>query len=300
MDIFCYSSGLAGRDPLSGNGPMQLVQHSPILHPEHCINLETQTDHHGVGQNALTETHRLCQQLAKLTHQSVMQNRYFMTLSGDHSSAIGTWSGAYSACHQQHKTPGLIWIDAHMDSHTPESSPTQNIHGMPLASLLGYGYDDLRSILSATPKLQPQNVILIGIRSFEPPEKEFLDSLNVTIYYAEDVLKRGYHTVLQEALTRLDPQIDALGVTIDIDAIDPTQAPGVSTPEPGGLAAQDVIDALPLIQQHPKLIGCEISEFLPAKDENNKTLNITLNIIEGLAKNKNGTKPFADTQLSST
>ncbi len=289
MNIFCYSSGIAGRDPLSADGPMHLINQSPMLNSDACINLVLQASGDHQGPNALAETARLCELLAQHTKRSVENQEYFMTLSGDHSSAIGTWSGAFSVCQQQNKIPGLIWIDAHIDSHTPQSSPSQNIHGMPLAALLGYGYPELKSMISDNPKLCPEHVVLIGIRSYEPPEQQLLEALNVKIYYIEEVQQRGYEIVLREAIDNLNQKVDALGVTIDIDAIDPVQAPGVSTPAANGINATDVIATLPLLQQHPKLIGCEITEFLPSKDIHNKTESIALQLIEGLTLNRNNT-----------
>ena len=281
-DIFCYSTGMAGRDPNSADGPLHLIKSWQQTDPAITVLDNITATGEGHGLDALPYIHDMCNKLAQSIFQSVTQNRYFLSITGDHSSAIGTWSGAFAACHQQGKTPGLIWIDAHMDAHTPEDSDTQNIHGMPLAALLGEGPTELTTLIHDNTKVAPEHVTLIGIRSFEPSEEKRLNDMNVKIYYIDEVKKRGLQAVLQETITHLNKKVDSLGLTIDIDAIDPTEAPGVSTPEANGLCAQELIDSLPLIANQPHLIGCEVTEFLPSKDHNRNTEKITLDILKAV------------------
>ena len=280
--IHCYSSGIAGRDPRAKEGPRQLINHLEKNSTSLFQPIDLITSSNLSGRAALTETHAINSKLADLTFRCIEKQRHFLTLSGDHSSAIGTWSGAFNALYHQQKTGGLIWIDAHMDSHTFETSLSNNIHGMPLATLLGHGDPLLTGIANPTPALLPENVILIGIRSYEPEEKALLESLNVKIYYMTEVKQRGFHDILQEALITLDQRVDKIGVTIDIDAVDPTDAPAVSTPEENGIPGTDLIEAIKLIHQHPKWFGSEITEFLPYKDIDNKTENLTMALLEGL------------------
>lgn len=191
-------------------------------------------------------------------------------IGGDHSCAIGTWSGIA----QKHGYFGLIWVDAHMDSHTPQTSISQNVHGMPLASLLGYGdFTDLTQ-----PKLKPENLILIGIRSYEPEERELLERLGVTIYYDEDC--RDINNVMQQAFNHFPPNLP-LGISIDMDAFTQEDAPGVGTPEPGGLELNEFISAVKN-NLHQPLAALEIVEFNPRFDVENTTANHVVKILENL------------------
>src|SRR5665213_879539 len=164
----------------------------------------------------------------------LQQHKFVSVVGGDHSCAIGTWSGVYDAMHHLGDI-GLIWIDAHMDSHTPETTPTNHIHGMPLACLLGYGYPTLTGVLHAAPKFKPENVCLIGVRSYEKGEAALLKHLNVRVFFMEEVQERGFEVVLAEAVQHVNQHTIGYGITLDIDAVDPLEAPGVDVPEPEGI-----------------------------------------------------------------
>ena len=196
-----------------------------------------------------------------------------VVIGGDHSCAIGTWSGVA----EKHGDFGLIWVDAHMDSHTPQTSITQNVHGMPLANLLGYG--DFTHL--ANPKLKPENLIPIGIRSYEPEEKELLDKLGVKIYYDENC--KNIHKVIEEAINHFPAKLP-LGVSIDMDAFTHKDAPGVGTPEPGGIDLK-IFTAAMQAQSHRKLCCLEVVEFNPTFDKDNITANNVINIINHLEAN---------------
>jgi arginase len=215
----------------------------------------------------------------------VKQNNFFCVVAGDHSSAIGTWSGVYDAIHQQGDL-GLIWIDAHMDAHTPETSPSGNIHGMPLACLLGYGYKNLISILQNAPKLKPENICLIGVRSFEEGEENLLKNLGVKVYFMDEVQSRGFKSVMQEATHHVKKNTAKFGVTIDIDAIDPIEAPGVDVPEPNGIRINELREGFQEIINDKKLLGVEIVEFDPHLDINQQTEKLVVSLIE-IAARKN-------------
>ncbi|TAK78525.1 MAG: arginase, partial [Gammaproteobacteria bacterium] len=160
------ASGIAGANLHSGEGPL-VMQKSPYL-SDLAVQWE-KVIHAPRLDTALRldeSVSQLCTELAQTVSALARQKQWFSVLGGDHSCAIGTWSGVYDALHDQGDI-GLIWIDAHMDSHTPETSESGRIHGMPLASLMGYGYGTLTSILHHAPKLKPEHVCLIGVRSFE-------------------------------------------------------------------------------------------------------------------------------------
>ena len=221
----------------------------------------------------------ICQRLAVEVAAAVQAGVPFAVLGGDHSCAIGTWSGAVAAL--PHRRPlGLIWIDAHMDSHTAATSSSGALHGMPLASLLGYGDARLSSVQFAGPKLFAEHVCLIGVRSYEPGEAEFLRHHKVRVYFMDEVRERGLSTVMNEAYELISRGTAGFGVSIDLDAIDPADAPGVGSPEPGGIAAADLLRALAPLSAKPDLLGIEIAEFNPARDQDDKTARVIIRLIE--------------------
>ncbi len=152
-------------------------------------------------------------------------------IGGDHSCAGGTWTGVARMLQGE---LGLVWIDAHMDSHTPATSHTGRLHGMPLAWLLGQGDDALYGLSAGV--VDPEHVALIGVRSYEPEEKERLDRLGVRVFHIEEVHRRGLDTVAAEALAIAARGTSGFGVSIDLDAVTPEEAPGVGTPVADGIA----------------------------------------------------------------
>ena len=221
----------------------------------------------------------LCQRLAAEVAAAVRAATPFAVLGGDHSCAIGTWSGAAAALPNR-RPLGLIWIDAHMDSHTPETSVSGAVHGMPLASLLGYGDPRLSAVQFAGPKLFAEHVCLVGVHSYEPAEAEFLRQHKVRVYFMDEVRERGLSAVMNEAYERVARDTAGFGVSIDLDAIDPRDAPGVGSPEPGGIAAADLLQALAPLSAKPGLLGIEIAEFNPARDRNDETARVIVRLIE--------------------
>jgi arginase len=200
-------------------------------------------------------------------------------LGGDHSIAIGTWSAMYQ---YYQKDFGLIWIDAHLDSHTPQTSPSQARHGMPLAALMGQGDCELTSIGSVNPKLKPENLVIIGARSFEEGEKTLLEELRVRIMYMDEVHQRGFKACFEEAVTLLTKNGQHFGISFDVDAFDPHIAPGTGAPEPNGLVETYVLSAMEGILDHDRLLGFELVEFNPALDKQDKTLNLIWRLVYSL------------------
>lgn len=283
-----YASGIAGSDSGSGDGP-GVLKNSPIIAKLTQKGLQC---HWGelvksTNQDAsiLDRVSEQCTALAKAVKYSVSQDQFFIVLGGDHSCAIGTWSGVYDALDTKDEL-GLIWIDAHMDSHTPETTLTGNIHGMPLASLLGYGYANLINILKAQPKLKPENVCLIGTRSYEEGEALLLKKLNVRIFFMNEVKERGMEAVMKEALAIIKKNTSYFGVTLDIDAIDPADAPATGVVESDGIRAKDLYPAIQMLANEERLIGLEIAEFDPHKDKNHMTEMLISNMITSITLGK--------------
>lgn len=280
-----YASGMAGADSHAGEGPiavlhspyirsMKTIQWDSMLLPERVLDLS-------LHDAIVSINKQLASRVAGLTKEC----KKFCVIGGDHSCAIGTWSGVYDAMHT-YGDLGLIWIDAHMDSHTPETSDSGRIHGMPLAVLLGHGDASLTSILNKHPKIKPQHLCLIGVRSYEAGEAALLRELNVRIYYIEEVKERGFLTVLREAVAQVKKETYAYGLSIDLDSLDPEEAPGVDVPEKGGIHAADLEQGLSELMQDPELIATEIVEYDPTHDENRKTEKIIVSCLKIMAKAK--------------
>lgn len=218
--------------------------------------------------------------LADKVFEVVGQGRFPVVIGGDHSIAVGTWNGVVCSISQQSQKPlGLIWIDAHMDSHTVETSLSGAWHGMPLAALMGHGTKELAEARRSAPILMPENVCLIGVRSYEEGEQKLLEKLNVRIYFMEEVNKRGFQTVLQEAIQLVSKNTVGYGVSLDIDVIDPSEAPGAGSPEPGGISGRDLLKGLEFLKGDPSLKAFELVEFNPHLDVENKTLNLCKQIL---------------------
>ena len=222
-------------------------------------------------------------QLAREIYACAIEHPFVVSIGGDHSCAVGTWSGVAEAMRLHQKEIGLIWIDAHMDSHTPETSETGNIHGMPLGALLGYGAESLTHILSKNPKLKPENVFLVGIRSFEEGEKLLLERLGVRIYYMEEVHERGLKAVLSEIVQNLKLRNIPYGISLDVDFFDPSEIIATGTPVSGGGNIEEFIQSYSEFEHFPP-IAFELVEFNPAKDSGGKTLQHILRILDRVTR----------------
>lgn len=217
--------------------------------------------------------------LATLTKNSIVENRFPIVVGGDHSCAIGTWSGICSAYLDDGQDIGLIWLDAHMDAHTFEDSHSKNIHGMPVAVLLGEGESKFTQILKHQPKIKPENIILIGIRSYEAEEEMRLQRLGVKVYYTEEVNSRGFSAVFNEAWNNLCKKVDKVGLSIDLDGFDPKFAPGVGTPEENGINFTHCSAELAKVEIN-RLAGLEITEGNDYFDASGATMQCIVEIIQ--------------------
>jgi arginase len=285
------ASGVAAADAGCWEGPL-VLEKSPYLKTEmakHGFHYQwdamLQPDREAGAESPLAVVTEHCVALADTVSQLVREKAFFTVFGGDHSCAIGTWSGVYSEVSQQGDF-GLIWVDAHMDSHTPETSETGNIHGMPLACLLGYGNPKLTQIHGHAPKLKAEHVCVIGARSFEAGEEELLKDLNIRIYFMDEVLRRGLKEIMAEAISIVSKGTVGYGVTIDIDSIDPTEAPGTGVSEPGGLSAKELCNALTQVTGDKRLIGAEIVEFDPHRDKNALTEKLSVQLLLSILSGK--------------
>uniref|UniRef100_A0A0K0FQ22 Arginase n=1 Tax=Strongyloides venezuelensis TaxID=75913 RepID=A0A0K0FQ22_STRVS len=225
------------------------------------------------------------EQLCNETSKIVRKNEDLLVIGGDHSSAIGTWSGVATALRSKGDI-GLLWVDAHMDSHTLETSFTGNIHGMPVAHLLGFGNERLTRIGDNLPKIKPSNLALIGIRSYEPAEEKLLNSLGVKVYYMKDVHKYGLSKCMEDAIERITKNTVGYGMSIDIDGFRVDDAPAVGTPEDDGIVAEEFMNFIRNANLD-KLIATEIVEFMPRKDDvNKKSEKLMKSLVESIYEKK--------------
>jgi arginase len=205
-----------------------------------------------------------------------------IVIGGDHASAIGTWSGAVSALHAEQNF-GLIWLDAHLDAHTFETSKAGKWggwwHGQPVSALIGEGLPQLTQIGGTKPKISPRHISMIGIHSFEPEEEAFVKHHKIRVYSLEEVERRGFRVVYDEAFRRATEGTAGFGLTIDLDCFDPESVPGVGTPESIGLNPKEILPIIKSAARHPLFKALEIAEFNPHKDKNNQTRDIIEKII---------------------
>ena len=249
--IIGVASGCGAPDPGCADGPETLRRGELLtrlwrggLEPYWDSTVTNRTDSDG-----LAGVQEVCAALAERVCKTVRDGALPFVVGGDHSCAIGTWRGVAEALRARGRL-GLIWIDAHMDAHSPLSSPSGALHGMPLACLLGFGDSGLIDA-SGGPALLPQHVCLVGVRSFEAEECALLERLGVRVFSMDEIEQRGIADVLREAHAIVSQGTAGFGITLDIDALDPADAPGVGTPEPGGLRAAALAHALTTLQRGP-------------------------------------------------
>jgi arginase len=198
---------------------------------------------------------------------SIQGGRFPLVLGGDHSLSVGSIRGA-----AKHKNLGVIWVDAHADFNTAETTPSGNIHGMPLAALCGLGDPRLVSLWEETPPvIDPGRVAIIGARDLDPGEKHNLREAGVMVQSMEQIDRFGMVTALEKAIHRVSRDVDGIYLSFDMDALDPRHAPGVGTPVPGGLTFREAHLACEVIAETGKLIGMDMVEVNPILDIQNQT-----------------------------
>jgi arginase len=220
-----------------------------------------------------------CRHLADSVRDAMGQGKTPLVLGGDHSIAVGTVSGASKHFHDQGKRIGLIWIDAHADMNTPETSPSGNVHGMPLACCLGNGPPELTHIYDYAPKVDPRNVALIGIRSVDTRERKAVRQSGVRAFTMRDIDERGLRDVMEEALRIAMSGADAFHLSLDMDAVDPQEAPGVGTPVKGGITYREAHLAMETLCDCGKMCSLEVVEVNPVIDEVNRTASLAVELI---------------------
>ena len=232
--------------------------------------------------NEIAET---CREVADMVERTLAEGALPLVLGGDHSIAIGTISGAASHFRKQQKRIGCLWLDAHGDINTPESSPSGNVHGMPLAALIGQGPSELTEVGGFKPKVEPRNVAVVGVRDLDSKEKRLVKETGVHALTMRDIDERGMREVMAEALRFVTDDTDGVAVSLDMDFLDPSDAPGVGTPVRGGVTYREAHLAMEMIADCEAMVSLEVVEINPVIDLHNKTalLGVEL-VLSGLGK----------------
>ena len=217
----------------------------------------------------------MARRVAGAVATSVQGGHFPLVLGGDHSIALGSIRGA-----TKHQKLGLLWVDAHADFNTPDTTPSGNIHGMPLAALCGLGDRRLTQLWDeAVPVIDPQRVAVIGVRDLDPGEKKNLREAGVMVLSLEQIDRTGMYAAISRAIARISRDVDGIYLSFDVDSLDPRHAPGVGTPVPGGLTYREAHLACEMIAETGKLAGMDMVEVNPILDVQNRTAQLAVELI---------------------
>jgi len=221
-----------------------------------------------------------CSQLAVETAQAVRTGSIPVTLGGDHSLAMGSVAGVATALAERGERVGLVWLDAHSDIHTPDTSASGNVHGMPIAHLLGHGDAGLSSIALPKPAVRPENVVLVGLRDVDPPEREHIRDWGVTAFTMRDIDELGIAAVMRQALEIAGRGTAGVHVSLDMDWLDPIEAPGVGTAVRGGATYREAHTAMEIVADRDEhLFALDVVEVNPVLDRHNRTAELAVGLI---------------------
>jgi len=217
--------------------------------------------------------------LADKVRKSLEKKNFPLCIGGDHSMALGTIAGIADYCRQHNQRLGVIWIDAHTDMNTDETTPSGNIHGMPLAASLGLGTSELTDLLGFAPKVRAEDCVVIGARSIDYREKENIRKIGLKVYTMSDVDTLGIKRIISRVLTQFKGKIDHIHVSFDVDGIDPTLTPGVGTPVKGGLTYREAHLLMETLADCGCMSSLEVSELNPILDIQNKSAEFVTELV---------------------
>ena len=253
-----------------GNIPVDQAEASPEGHPH---------------AKYLPQIAATCSRLAALVGETLSRGSVPLVLGGDHSIAVGTVSGVSQHFRAQGRKIGLIWLDAHADMNTPESSPSGNVHGMPLACIAGMGPPELTDLLGYKPKVAPGNTVIVGLRDVDAVEKPHVRDSGVRVFTMRDIDERGLRSVMEEAIRLACDGTAGFHLSLDMDFVDPKDAPGVGTPVRGGGTYREAHLAMEMICDSRNMVSMEVVEVNPVIDEANRTADLAVELVmSGLGK----------------
>jgi len=226
----------------------------------------------------LQEIAETCLDIAKTVEKSLGEDFLPLVLGGDHSIAAGVAAGVASHFRQQKREIGYLWLDAHGDMNTPESSPSGNVHGMPLAAIMGYGATELVDLMGFKPKAEPGNIVIVGARDLDAQERKIVKKSGIHVFTMRDIDERGMRDVMSEALKYAMDDTAGVAVSLDMD-VDPADAPGVGTPVRGGVTYREAHLAMEMIADSEAMVSLEVVEINPILDEHNRTALLGVELV---------------------
>jgi len=221
----------------------------------------------------------VCAQLAQVTATAIREGREPLVLGGDHSLSAGSIAGVSTALAERSEKLGVIWLDAHGDVNTPETSTTGNVHGMPVAHLLGVGDPRLASLAHPSPAISAEHIVFVGLRDLDPPERKFIREHGITAFTMRDIDERGLKAVMSEAIEIAGRGTGGIHLSCDADWVDPGEAPGVGTPVRGGATLREAHLAMELIDDCDKMVSMDLVEINPILDQHNSTAELAVQLI---------------------
>ena len=226
-----------------------------------------------------------CTRIAAQVCATLEAGKFPLVLGGDHSVAVGTVSGLSQHFRNRERRAGLIWLDAHADMNTPESSPSGNVHGMPLACIAGFGPPELTEIYGYHPKVDPRNIVIVGLRDVDQLEKPHVRDSGVRAFTMRHIDERGLRAVMEDAIRFASDGAAGFHVSLDMDFVDPRDAPGVGTPVRGGATYREAHLAMEMICDSGRMVSMEVVEVNPVIDESNRTADLAVELVmSGLGK----------------
>jgi arginase len=231
------------------------------------------------GARFLPQIAVTCELLGERVGQALADRRMPLVLGGDHSIAVGSVAGISRFFRESGRKIGLLWIDAHADMNTPQSSPSGNVHGMPLACCAGVGPDELTGMFGFSPKVEPANIALVGIRDVDHLEGETIQNTGVRAFTMREIDERGMRTVIDEAIAIVTQGTAGFHLSLDMDFVDPQYAPGVGTPVRGGATYREAHLAMEVICDSGRMVSMEVVEVNPVIDEVNRTADLAVELI---------------------
>jgi arginase len=245
------------------------------------IHVRIPEEQHFGDQHAkyLKEIAETSQEIAHRIYQALEAGYFPVSLGGDHSVAIGTQAGVAKFYRDRNQSVGCLWIDAHADMNTPESSPSGNVHGMPFAATLGHGPDALTQVFGFAPKIRAEKCVLIGVRDLDARERRIVRDSGVHVFTMREIDEQGMRAVAEKAIALASEGTAGFVVSFDMDVVDPDEAPGVGTPARGGITFREAHLAMEMVADSRKMLAFELVEINPIIDVMNKTAILGVGLV---------------------
>src|SRR6185437_3893738 len=231
------------------------------------------------GPETIPAIATVCRELARVSADAIRAGVTPLVLGGDHSLAMGSVAGVATALAERRQTLGMIWLDAHGDINTPASSTSGNVHGMPVAHLVGWGDPLLAGIAVPSPAILPEHLVMVGLRNLDAPERRHIRKLGLAAFTMREIDERGLKSVMADAIAIASRGTGGIHVSCDPDWIDPIEAPGVGTPVRGGATFREAHLALEMVADSGLLVSMDMVEINPVLDDRNRTATLAVDLL---------------------